>query len=258
MNAFRDRLLGFLHADAGATDWTRDARVETVADEIDGRHWRVSTRPDDGDDFVLRFRDELTAVGGEVLDGRGDAAAGLEACLREVASSRAMRVAVDADPLWGVGLPSWSEIECSPDWIVERVDGSTTAQVLAACDIGLTIADWAIAETGTICQLQRSFRPRALSLLPGCHLAILPVDRLLAGLEDFFEVLDANSAAGFPDGDAYCTWITGPSRTADIEKVLTVGVHGPCRQIVLVVDEPREYRSSAANSSRAQIEERDE
>ena len=94
---------------------------------------------------------------------------------------------------------------------------------------GALEADFGIAETGTVVEVSGTSRSRLASLLPEAHLVVLPVGRLRASLGG---VLSEVEAAGIPG--AAVTLITGPSRTADIEQVLTIGVHGPKRVHVIL------------------------
>jgi len=88
----------------------------------------------------------------------------------------------------------------------------------------------AIAETGTIVCSSQGGKPLQAGLLPSRHCAILPESRIFATFEDFFATLGADLPTNI-------TLISGPSRTADIELTLTVGVHGPERLDVIVVQE---------------------
>jgi L-lactate dehydrogenase complex protein LldG len=71
---------------------------------------------------------------------------------------------------------------------------------------------------------------RLVSTLPSIHIALIGTDRILADMGSVLEILR-------PEQLNYISFITGPSRTADIERVLTIGVHGPGRLIIVVVDE---------------------
>ena len=105
------------------------------------------------------------------------------------------------------------------------------AQALA--DVGLTGCDGAIAETGSLVMLSAPGRSRAVSLLPPFHIAVVKPDDLCFSMGEFFH--DHRDRIR---SSASCTFITGPSRTADIELTLTLGIHGPGRvAIVLGPDE---------------------
>lgn len=98
----------------------------------------------------------------------------------------------------------------------------------ARAGIGVTGADLALAETGTLVLLSGSGRPRSTSLLPETHVAVFGRDHLVESLEQagvLLEALHADPARSMTG--AVINFITGPSRTADIELTLTRGVHGP-------------------------------
>ena len=92
------------------------------------------------------------------------------------------------------------------------------ARRLADCDLGITVADAALPETGTVLLRTTQGQPDALSLLPRVHLALVVPETLEADLHQVFALAK---------GDRHFELVTGCSRTADIEKVLTLGVHGP-------------------------------
>ncbi|HEU5359556.1 MAG TPA: LUD domain-containing protein [Candidatus Deferrimicrobiaceae bacterium] len=97
----------------------------------------------------------------------------------------------------------------------------------APVSAGIQSAEYAIAETGTLVQTSREGRSQLPGLVSDVHVALLAPDRFLGGMEDCLEALSA-------DPPRNISLITGPSRTADIELTLTVGVHGP-RKVVAVL-----------------------
>jgi len=101
---------------------------------------------------------------------------------------------------------------------VEIIPAGEDKHRLASCDLGVTEADFALAETGTIGLLSSPEKPRPVSLLPRVHLALL---RAAAFRPDLAQVFAEAKDHG------YLVFITGPSRTADIELTVTLGVHGP-------------------------------
>jgi L-lactate dehydrogenase complex protein LldG len=105
-----------------------------------------------------------------------------------------------------------------------------TRQLAADSKIGISQADWGLANTGTLVQDATAVEQRLVSSLPEIHIALLSSGRLFPDLPTLFPKLDPRQAA-------YISFITGPSRTADIERVLTIGVHGPERLIIVCVDE---------------------
>jgi L-lactate dehydrogenase complex protein LldG len=110
---------------------------------------------------------------------------------------------------------------------VEVVAPYAGHRAVAECDLGVTGADGALPETGTLLLRSAPDRPRVVSLLPRVHLAIVDPDVLRADLHQVFDAMCH---------DRYGVLVTGPSRTADIELVLTIGVHGPKALHVWVVD----------------------
>jgi len=103
-------------------------------------------------------------------------------------------------------------------------------QACAEADIGITGADFGLADTGSLVFLASSQEPRIVSLLPPVHVAVLQRQRLLANLDELFL-----TAPGFPEQTSSLVIITGPSRTADIEQILVRGVHGPGQIHVVLV-----------------------
>jgi len=85
---------------------------------------------------------------------------------------------------------------------------------------GVSEASWGLADTGSVVLLSSAEEPRARSLLPPVHVSLLHEDRILPGLAELFEELGDD----LPSSVAI---VTGPSRSADIEQRLVVGVHGP-------------------------------
>jgi L-lactate dehydrogenase complex protein LldG len=101
---------------------------------------------------------------------------------------------------------------------VELVSPNADKHEMALCDLGVTEADYLLPETGTLVLRSSAIQPRAVSLLPRIHLAIVRPDMLRPDMHQVF------TEAG---NSHYLLFITGPSRTADIELTVTLGVHGP-------------------------------
>ena len=101
---------------------------------------------------------------------------------------------------------------------VDLVSPNADKYEMATCDLGVTEADYLLPETGTLVLQSSAGKPRAVSLLPRVHLAIVRPEMLRADMHQVFaEAKDRH----------YLLFITGPSRTADIELTVTLGVHGP-------------------------------
>jgi L-lactate dehydrogenase complex protein LldG len=100
--------------------------------------------------------------------------------------------------------------------------------------VGLTTAYAGIAETGTLMLLSGPQTPTTLAFLPETSLVALSVERIVRAYEDGFALLRQEHGA-LPRS---INFITGPSRSGDIEQTLQLGAHGPRRLCVLLVDEP--------------------
>lgn len=100
--------------------------------------------------------------------------------------------------------------------------------------VGITGTFCAIAETGTLMMLSGSQTPASNSLLPETHIAILNTRRIVASMEDAWDLLRAEHSVP----PRAVNFISGPSRTADIEQTVTLGAHGPYRVLVILVSDP--------------------
>lgn len=105
-----------------------------------------------------------------------------------------------------------------------RVARYATLEPVLVCISGV---DAAIAESGTMLLVTGAGRGRLASLLPPMHIALLPADRIVRTLPDAFALLAEQFGDGLFRDRSNLALITGPSRTADIEQNLTLGVHGP-------------------------------
>jgi L-lactate dehydrogenase complex protein LldG len=97
--------------------------------------------------------------------------------------------------------------------------------------VGVTEFPWAIAETGTLAQDATDPALRLASSLPDTHVAVVRTDAILPDLAALLQRVE-------PRRMRYLALVTGPSRTADIERVLTIGVHGPKKLIIVAIDPP--------------------
>jgi len=110
-------------------------------------------------------------------------------------------------------------------------DAPPSVQDLFNCDVGITWAQAGIAETGTLMLDSAAEQNRLVSLVPPVHIAILDASRIYATLGETLAMLQSGDEIS-----PAITFITGPSRTADIELTLTVGVHGPQELHVIIIE----------------------
>lgn len=96
--------------------------------------------------------------------------------------------------------------------------------------MGITQMGWGVANTGTLAQDSSVIEQRLASSLPWIHVALLPTAMIVPDLPALLTKIHPNKSS-------YIALITGPSKTADIERVLAIGVHGPERLVIVCVDE---------------------
>lgn len=214
------------------------ARVHQAAEQ--GRPYRVHTRevPENigyigvEGDLVERFAMEVNAVGGEAFVVSDLEAAGRE--LHRLLAESGARSAIcwNHDLLERLRL---RQLLAAPGVAVHNYDSLVNLpideqrRILLACDVGITSCDCAIAETGTLMMLSRPGQERVASLLPPMHVAIVERQQIVPDLLDAFAMLGAETLP------SNVTFITGPSKTGDIELQLTTGVHGPGKWRVIVI-----------------------
>ena len=100
-------------------------------------------------------------------------------------------------------------------------------------DMGISEFDLGIAQLGCIVQDASDLHTRLVSMLPPIHLALLKTSTLVESFADALEIIEKAYQENIPP---YLSFITGPSKTADIERELTIGVHGPEKLIILCID----------------------
>lgn len=110
--------------------------------------------------------------------------------------------------------------------------GEELRNACATAGVGITSAYCLLAETGTIVFRASAEEPRLISLLPPVHIAVVSARRLLGGLDEMLSMI-----ARPVDDSSAMVFITGPSRTGDIEQILVRGVHGPGHVHVVIVHE---------------------
>jgi L-lactate dehydrogenase complex protein LldG len=145
------------------------------------------------------------------------------------------------------GLPSWGKIIAAPemeaatlDLLVAKAKEKQISVIdkglrehLAGVDIGFTVCQHGIAETGTLVLDSVSEEVRLATMLGEIHVAVLPKNRIAPTAESIADELRRMLGRN-PN---YLAFITGASRTADIERVLALGVHGPLELHILLVEE---------------------
>jgi L-lactate dehydrogenase complex protein LldG len=156
-------------------------------------------------------------------------AVGIEAFVEVSAAAVRERL---ADVIGGRRLLSWNPERLPYDAgviLAAACLGSALLRDQAEAEVGVTGCHAAIAETGSLALLSGPGSSRTVSLLPPLHVALVRPQDLCFTMGEFFD----SHAAKIAEASS-CTFVTGPSRTADIELSLTIGVHGPGRVVVIV------------------------
>ncbi len=142
-----------------------------------------------------------------------------------------------AEPLARQEIPLWRtppiDAGLAPEAAAEE-RGRQRARI-AASFIGITAADFCLAETATVVLRCRPGEPRSVALLPWIHIALVRRGQILADLKELFALLrwdERYRGAGLSN---YLSFISGPSKTADIEATMVHGAHGPREMYLLIL-----------------------
>ncbi|BAB05553.1 lactate utilization protein C [Halalkalibacterium halodurans] len=132
------------------------------------------------------------------------------------------------------GLTSFLQREQVEVW--DHTEGERLVEKAEQADIGITFADYTLAESGTVVLLSGNGKGRSVSLLPTYYIAIIPKSTLVPRMSQVTRELHLKAASGerLP---SCINFISGPSNSADIEMNLVVGVHGPIRACYIVVED---------------------
>jgi L-lactate dehydrogenase complex protein LldG len=212
----REDILGRVRKQLG-----RDSASADAGRDIDA--WlaarREGPRPSQGGDLLARFKEKSEAQSTTV-----DIVAEWSA----VPAAVARYLMANGLPMQAVGWPLVSGHDWAQAGIAFAGRGAVDADL-----VGITGGYCAIAETGTLMLLSGPDTPATVSLLPETHVAVLAASRIVAGMEEAWNL--ARSELGVMPRAV--NFISGPSRTGDIEQTIVLGAHGPYRVHVVVVTE---------------------
>ena len=180
-----------------------------------------SRQPESVDSEITRFLGEIKKLSGV---GQKLSITEIGLSLRLLISEQNIRKAT----VWNTPFLKQLRIaEILQTLTVELISPNSDKHEMATCDLGITEADYLLPETGTLVLRSSTEKTRGVSLLPRVHLAIVHPEMLRADMHQVFaEAKDSH----------YLVFITGPSRTADIELTVTLGVHGPKNLYVWIID----------------------
>jgi L-lactate dehydrogenase complex protein LldG len=186
-------------------------------------------------ELIARFTEEAIAVRANV-HRVSDKLQLVERIVEICTDSKGQEIVLSATELFAeLSLTSTLAARGFPAFTPDVTDHGQLVARLANCGVGLTTADYAIAETGTI--VLSSDEPNALlvSLLPPVHVAVLRSSQITASLNEVISKL-SKERINRANATRSITLITGPSRTSDVELVLSIGVHGPKELHVIILD----------------------
>lgn len=203
-----------------------DAREPTVNHE----NPVILSSPPVAANLVDQFRQNLEAVDGHCLVAHGDA--DIAQALTQIIGAlqktklRAQRIAIS-------DAPEVERLMHLTDLEIEALSIAPNATDIFGFDVGITSAQAAIAETGTLVLDSTRERHRLVSLVPPVHIAIVDASTIYGTLGETLSMLQNGKELS-----PAITFITGPSRTADIELTLTIGVHGP-QELYVIINQPQ-------------------
>jgi len=132
----------------------------------------------------------------------------------------------------------WDKLYCREDALIGELGKlglpASTHADLATCDVAITSCEYLVARTGTIVMSAGQQSGRTTSVYAPVHICIARTSQLVYDLKDGLQQLKEKYGPNIP---SLITFASGPSRTADIEKTLVVGVHGPKEVYVFLVDQ---------------------
>jgi len=224
----REQILGDLRA--ALTQSNDGARRAAVAQRLKAkaRHVIPARGKDTGADATDRFQAEAERVQATVA--RVASLDDLPGAIADYLAAQNMPAAVRMTPDPRLQAAPWDKtaITISED----PAQGEDTA--------GVSYAFGAVAETGSLVFLSGPESPTTVNFLPPVHIAVLRASDISGCFEDIWSRLRADRAGAEGTGrfmPRTVNWITGPSRTADIELVLFLGIHGPKHLHIVIVDD---------------------
>lgn len=180
--------------------------------------------------LVETFKERLEGVGGHcvVAGSENDVVASLGQIISDLQETplRGRRIALSNAPMLE-RLVRQTEID------VDEIAVCPNTAELFGYDVGISTAQAAIAETGTLVLESKSERHRLVSLVPPVHIAIIEATSICLTLGEALTAFHGGEPA---EVSPTITFITGPSRTADIELTLAIGVHGP-QELYVIINE---------------------
>ena len=213
-------------------------RLTDTLPELEEQSAQIRKRLEENRPALLDKLAEMAALGGwnvHRASGVEEAIAYIESVARESEATNVVRSAQDVfdqipvdAALANLGLKVTTVLRD------EATPREALREEIRQSGIGITGADYALAETGSIIIMPRRGLSRLVSLVPPVHIALVRPEDLLESMDDLFLLrrLEYHQRGG--EMGSYLNFITGPSRTADIEMTIVEGVHGP-KEVHMVI-----------------------
>ena len=221
-NEARQEILGSIATHLAASV-PFDAREQPVNQPV------VAPAQPAASNVVELFKQNLEAVDGHciIAHSKGEIADALTQIISALQKTkvRAQRIAIS-------DAPELERLMHMTDLEIEELGIAPGASDIFSFDVGITTAQAAIAETGTLVLDSAGERHRLVSLVPPVHIAIVDAATIYATLGETLTMLQSGKELS-----PAITFITGPSRTGDIELTLTIGVHGP-QELYVIINQP--------------------
>jgi len=194
------------------------------------------------EELTERFEAELKALGCNAY--RASTSAALEKILRSILDPlHAQSVVLSRNPIlnqlqiarmlegWGKRVAMW------PERASQQPEAGSFREECFAADAGITGADFALAETGSLVLTSFTEGSQLASLAPPVHIALYRRSQIRASLDEVLQNLPVSRDPERPSPARSAVFISGTSRTADIEQILVRGVHGPRDVHAILVEE---------------------
>lgn len=173
--------------------------------------------------LLKQFRQRWVDAAGEYIPVKSSGDVGSE-MVRFLQDNYISSVVLSGAPLtWEIRQALEGQVEILADFGQETFERNETIRRCSEADAGITGVDGLIASTGTLITASRGQGDRLSSSLPSVHIAVAVESAIYENLEQYLKIAPR---------DLTLCFITGPSRTADIEKRIVLGAHGPVRVIV--------------------------
>ena len=224
MTTARDHILGNLRKALGRgplspdREALLDARGRDCRDAVIPARGRLEGRP-----AIAAFCDEAARVGTTVARVPSPAAVPAAVAAYLVQHNMPAVVRLAPDPF----------LEDLP-WTEGAALSTSTGPARPTDAVSVTGAVAAVAETGTLVLASGPEGPTTLNFLPDTHIVVLIAKAIVGSYEATWDAVGAAAGGALP---RVVNWITGPSRSADIEQTLLIGVHGPRRQHIVLIDD---------------------